>query len=125
MIETLDELSEKAASLASRIAAEKGGLSLLALFHREGAPDRWDLLVAAPWLETEKRRGLEYLARELQQTFESHDLLRLSRIVILVESDPIRRELRRLAQTEGEPVVLRGLTVGGLGIDEAIFFISR
>lgn len=126
MIETIDELSERAAEFARGIAEEKGELSLLALFQPEGAlPDLWDLLVAAPWLEDDHWEDLKYLEKELKRAFNKEDILRLSRIVILKESYPIRQAIRRIAQTEGEPIVLYNRRIGHLQIEQAIFLISR
>ena len=47
MIDT--EITEKFTELESSIAAENGPFAFFALFMREEVPDRWDLMVAAPW----------------------------------------------------------------------------
>jgi len=47
----MKELVEKPRKLEAEIAAEKGPFLLFALFLRQDAADRWDLVVAAPWIE--------------------------------------------------------------------------
>ena len=45
------QLVKKFVSLERDVSAEKGGFSLFGLFHREEASfDKWDLVIAAPWL---------------------------------------------------------------------------
>ncbi len=36
------------------MAAEKGAFDLFALFLREDAPNKWDLLIAADWIDQDK-----------------------------------------------------------------------
>jgi len=81
---TMNQLVEKLASLERAISSEKGDFSLFALFLREDSYDRWDLLVSSPWIEINEKKGLEYLVMRINSTFKPHELLSLSRIVILV-----------------------------------------
>ena len=57
---------EKLASLERDIASEKGEFSLFALFLREDADDKWDLLASASWLEANNRASLAYLVNQLR-----------------------------------------------------------
>src|SRR3972149_4648130 len=57
---------EKIAILEQSISAEKGDFVLFALFLREDAQDKWDLVVSAPWLEVNKKESLSYLTNELR-----------------------------------------------------------
>ena len=40
------------------ISATRGEFILFGLFLREEAPDKWDLVISAPWLETDKLKAL-------------------------------------------------------------------
>ena len=53
----MNQLVEKLASLERDISSEKGDFSLFALFLREDAYDRWDLLVSSPWIEINEKKG--------------------------------------------------------------------
>ena len=63
----MKQIIEKLASLERDIASEKGEFSLFALFLREDAEDKWDLLASAPWLEPNNRESLEYLVNRLRR----------------------------------------------------------
>ena len=80
---------KKLASLERGIASEKGEFSLFALFLREDADDKWDLLASAPWLEADKRESFEYLVNQLRSRLDTQELLSLSRIVLLEKSNPV------------------------------------
>jgi hypothetical protein len=45
---------QRFAALEASIAEEKGSFALFALFMRKEVPDRWDLIVSAPWLGDDK-----------------------------------------------------------------------
>ena len=74
--------------IAKEISEERGELSLLALFLREDA-EKWDLLVAAPWLNTNDMEDYKYIADKLKQYLEVSELLSISRIVLLNIYDSI------------------------------------
>ena len=80
------ELSGRFRDLESRIAEEKGGFALFALFMREDAPDRWDLIVSAPWIGSDKRRAVDYFVEQIKARLGAQDLTWLARIVVV---DPL------------------------------------
>jgi hypothetical protein len=86
---------EKLASLEHDIASEKGEFSLFALFLREDADDKWDLLASAPWLEANKRESLDYLVNQLRAWLDTQKLLSLSRIVVLEEGNPVLEAIHK------------------------------
>ena len=60
------EISDKFRELESRIAEEEGSFVLFALFMREDAPDRWDLIVSAPWITGDKRDAVDYFVNQIK-----------------------------------------------------------
>jgi len=79
---------EKFKSMAKEIADERGELALFALFLREDT-EKWDLVVAAPWVKTDSMEDYKYMADKLKQYLEISYLLSISRIVLLDISDSI------------------------------------
>src|SRR3989337_3385070 len=79
---------EKIAALEQSISTEKGDFVLFALFLREDAQDKWDLVVSAPWIEVNKKEALSYLTNELRSHLRSQEMLTLSRIVLVDNDDP-------------------------------------
>ena len=79
-------LVDRFANLEKEISEKKGPFALFALFAREDLPDRWDLIVAAPWAKT-PQEGVSYLVAEIKKTIGSPALTDLSRIVFVAPTD--------------------------------------
>ena len=75
--------------LEKEIADAKGEFYLFGLFLREDAENRWDLVVAAPWLNSDSMGDLTYIANKIKSILKDSELLSISRIVILDLHDPI------------------------------------
>ncbi len=88
------EFIEKLIALERDISAEKGEFELFAFFLREDALNKWDLIVSAPWLEKDKRTALSYLVKQLRTRFNPQEMLKLSRIVIIDQSNPGLKDVR-------------------------------
>lgn len=83
------QLVDKLISLEKKIAAERGEFSLFALFLREDAENKWDLVAAAPWLNADSMQDINYIANKLKAYMEDSELLSISRIVLLELNDHI------------------------------------
>ena len=82
-----DQLIEHLKTVEKEIEAEKGQFSLFVLFSR---PDSvaLDLVVAAPWLQTEKRPGLALISKLVySSSFPRAEWGQIARIVALNDSD--------------------------------------
>lgn len=90
-----EEITKKLKAMEVEIIEEKGEFSLFVWWHREDAKDKIDLVVSAPWLEADKRSGLEYLARKVQLKLDRDELLSLSRIVLLDKGDPVLEDVQK------------------------------
>ena len=91
----MKQIVEKLASLERDIASEKGEFSLFALFLREEADGKWDLLASAPWLEANDRKSLDYLANQLRARLDTQELLSLSMIVLLEKGNPVLEAIHK------------------------------
>lgn len=79
------------------IAAKKGDFALFALLMRADSPGRWDLVVAAPWLEVGKLKELREFIRLLDKQLGERKVRQFERIVTLESRSPeIRAELAAL-----------------------------
>src|SRR5438445_9370265 len=97
---TVPELTEKFAELESRIAEEKGPFALFALFMREDAPDRWDLIVSAPWAGEDKRSVVDYFVGQIKSRLGEQGLTSLSRIVVIDPRTPPLKPLNGAFQLD-------------------------
>jgi hypothetical protein len=67
-------LVHKVKSLEFAISGEKGPFDLFALFSTdEELEDKWDLVVAATWIDEDDKKALDYLATKLQKATQFID----------------------------------------------------
>ena len=116
---------EKLASLEHDIASEKGEFSLFALFLREEADDKWDLLASAPWLEANKRESLDYLVNQLRSRLDTQELLSLSRIVVLEKGNPVLEAIHKRIKVRHGMVEVRASISFGVPIKHAYIITSE
>ena len=122
----MNEIVEKFASLEAEIAAKRGNFSLFALFLREDVPDRWDLMVSAPWLSTNKRgEAVDYLVDEIKLHLGPLDLVNLSRIVLVNPNDPPAQALAKAFHVEHGMVEVRDSNLFGLQVKHAYIITSK
>jgi hypothetical protein len=122
---TASQITEKFSELESRIAAEKGAFTLFALFMREDAPDRWDLIVSAPWTGDDKRGTVNYFVAEIKSRLGEPGLTSLSRIVVVDPQDTAVQAINRAIQIEHGTVEVRDRDFFGLPIKLACIITSK
>ena len=116
---------EKLAFLERDIASEKGEFSLYALFLREDADDKWDLLASAPWLEANKRESLDYLVNQLRSRLDTPELLSLSRIVLFEKGNPALEAIHKRIKVRHGMVEVRDSISFGVPIKHAYIITSE
>lgn len=107
---------KKLIAILNEITAEKGEPNLFGLFLRREAPNVWDLFIASPWVEKDRRKALAYLADKVKAHFTSDELLSLSRIVILESHYPLLQAIFDAIPAGKEPAVFRNVDFLGLEI---------
>jgi len=121
----VSELTEKFSELESQIAEDKGGFTLFALFMREDAPDRWDLIVSAPWTGDDKRSTVNYFVTQIKSRLGEPELTSLSRIVVVDPQDAAVQAINRAIQIEHGTVEVRDGNFFGLPIKQAYIITSK
>jgi len=115
---------EKLKAIEQRIAKKKGDFVLFALFLREDSPDRWDLVVSAPWIGDENK-ALQYLVAELKSHLKMAELIRLSRIIIVDPSDAPVQAINRAVRVEHGDVESRDRDFFGMHMAQALIITSK
>ena len=118
-------LVEKLRTLEREVAEEKGAFLLFALFLREDAPDVWDLLASAPWIEADKGAALRYLAKKLNAVASPEELTTLSRIVLIDQSNPALAAMQSSLNIEHGAAEVQSSNFFGLQIKHAYVITSR
>ena len=107
------------------IAAERGPFALFALLLREEAPEKWDLVVSAPWIEENKGAALKLISERIKKSLTAEELPTISRIVVADPSDPAVDAINRAFQVEHSTVEVKDSTLFGLQIKHAHIFASN
>ncbi len=107
------------------VAQEKGGFSLYALFLREDEHDQWDMVIAAPWIEKDKKSALHYVANKVQQMFTPNEMLHISRIVIIETDNPALPAINQAIHIEHGSMEVKNSDFFGLQIKHAYIITSQ
>ena len=121
----MKEIAEKLKSTELSISEEKGPFDLFALFLREDAPNRWDLVVAASWIDINKQEALKFISKKISEALTPDELLRLSRIAIIDESNPALEALTKSMSVEHGFGEIRNSNFYGLQIKHAYLITSK
>lgn len=121
----MKELVDKFVELERKISDIKGDFALFALFLREDAIDKWDLLVAAPWIETDRKTAFSYMAEQIQLSFKHEELTQLSRVVLIDQTNPALDAINRAMKIEHVGVDVQDSNFFGLQIKHAFIITSQ
>jgi hypothetical protein len=121
---TGQELSEKYRELEASIAKEKGDFVLFALLMREDSPDRWDLVVSAPWLR-DTGDAVEYLVDQIKSRIGEQNLTSLSRIIVVDPQAPDIQSFNRALEIEHGGVEVKDTNLFGLLVKQAFIITSK
>ena len=118
------ELVQSFVRLEQAIVKERGECALFALFAREDLPDRWDLVIAAPWI-TSQKEGAEFVVSEIKQSMGAVVLTDLSRIVFVKPSDAPVVAINKAIQVKHSVVEVKDSDFFGLPIRHAFIITSQ
>ncbi len=122
----MNHIIDKFASLEAEIARKKGDFTLYALFLRGVLPDRWDLIVSAPWTtQDQKHEVVDYFVSEIKSHLGPDYLIYLSRIVVVDPSQPPLQELTKEFHVEHGKVEIRDGIFFGVPIRQAFIITSK
>lgn len=121
----MKEIVEKLKQQENNMAQEKGPFDLFALFLREDAPDKWDLVVAAQWIEKNKQDALKYITEALHKSLTQSEILKLSRIAIIDKSNPALEVFQRAIHVEHGMSEIKDSNFFGLQIKHVYLITSQ
>jgi hypothetical protein len=107
---------EKLAALELTMSSTRGPFEFFGVLLRENSPEKWDLIVAAPWLDPNQRESYQAIADALQAALTRDEFLEFSRIVILEKGNPLLKDLFAMTSCEHGLFELRDLTLSGISI---------
>lgn len=119
------EQATKLKSVESALSESKGEFDLFALFLREDAPDKWDLLVSADWALKDKKAAMGLILSEVQKVLNQQEQLMLSRLIILNKDDAALGAIHRAMQVEHGLAEITDSNFFGLAIKHAYLITSK
>jgi hypothetical protein len=118
------ELVQKFIEIEHNISGKYGTFNLFALFLREDSPDKWDLVIASPWISKDKQSALKCVAEYVRGALDTNELLMLSRIVILDDKNKALDAINKAISTTHGAIEIRDSDIFGLRIKHAYLITS-
>ena len=119
------EIAEKLRGLELALSEERGPFKLFALFLREDAPDVWDLVVAADWIEIHQPKALAEISKRVRSYLRPDEITKISRVVIVDGTNPaVKAVASAIATTQGLPEITNG-SFFGLAIKHAFILTAQ
>ena len=121
----MKQLLEKLRTLEKELSESKGPFLLFALFLREGAPDVWDILVSAPWIDVDKKSALRQITDQLNASLAREELILISKIAIIEQFNPALNSIQSAFNVEHAAVEVKESEFFGFRISHAFIITSR
>jgi hypothetical protein len=118
-------LAQKLRGLERSLSEEKGQFALFALFLREDAPDVWDLVVAADWIESDRPRALADISKRVRSYLRPEEITRLSRVVIVETTNPALKAIASAMNIAGGIAEAVNTNFFGLEIKHAFIITAQ
>ena len=120
----MSAVAEKLRQIEVEISADKGSFNLFALIEREDSLGKWDIVVAANWVDGGRKELINTIASKIREKLSGDEQLMLSRIVTLFPSDVLVRNLNLIGVEHGI-VELSNNTFNGIPIKKAYLITSK
>ena len=80
---------DKLKTVLLALEAKRGPILIFALFLRADPLEKWDVVVAASWLNPNDIASYKIVSSKIQEALSPSELVQLARIVILSDNDPV------------------------------------
>lgn len=121
----MKDIATKLRDIEKKMSEKKGAFNLFALFMREDAENKWDLLVSSKWISKNKPESLKYIASNVQDALTQKELVKISRIVIIDNDNSALDSIHQSLATEHSITEIRNSIFFGLPIQHAYIITSQ
>jgi hypothetical protein len=122
----MKELLDRFVGIERALSEENGEFALFALLLREDAADKWDLVVAAPWIEADRKAALSLVTGRIQGAFTPKELSLLSRVVLIDLANPAVGAMNQAVRVQHGPAAeILNSNFFGLQIKHAYIITSQ
>jgi hypothetical protein len=121
----MKDLAQKLRRLERSLSEEKGPFDFFALFLREDAPDVWDLVVAAKWIEQDRAAALAEISRRVRDSLRADEITKISRVVVVERTDPALKAIASAMSIEHGIAEAANSTFFGFAIRHAFIITAE
>jgi hypothetical protein len=121
----LNDFVDKLRIIELKLAKEQGRFLLFALFLRSDAPDLWDVVVSAPWVEHDSNEALKKISSLLRKRLTDIELLKLSKVAFVERKHPSLVAMQRAVSIEHGNVEIQNSEFFGVQIQHAYIITCR
>jgi hypothetical protein len=121
----MKDLAEKLARLERTLSQEKGVFNLFALFLREDAPDVWDLVVAAKWIEADRPAALLEISKRVRAFLSADEITKIARVVVVQRTNPALKAITSAISLDQGVGEVANSTFFGLAIRHAFIITAQ
>jgi hypothetical protein len=107
------------------LSKSHGPFELFALFLREDASNKWDLLISSDWARADKKGSLSIIVREIKKVLTSDEQLMLSRLIVLEKDNVALNALQSAMHVEHGMAEVQDCNFNGLVIKHAYLITSK
>ncbi len=121
----MKEIAEKLRDIEIELSKENGDFELFALFLRENAPDKWDLIISSDWARKDKKSVINTVVAKIKKILNAEETVKLSRIIILNKDDAALNALHGAMHVEHGVAEISDSNFFGLAIKHAYLITSK
>lgn len=117
-------LTENVRLAEGALARENGEFALFGLFQREETAGKWDVVISAPWLTTD-RAGIQRIVEGLARYLTATDWLKTASVVPLAPDTDFVQTMTRLFHAEHQVLETGSFLTEGVSIDRAFIITAN
>jgi hypothetical protein len=119
------EQAEKLIDIEKELSESKGPFELFALFLREDASEKWDLVVSSDWARENKKEAIDTIVGKIRSIFSDEEMLMLSRLIVLEKDDAALKAIHSAMRVEHGLAEVSDSNFFGLEIKHAYLITSK
>jgi hypothetical protein len=119
------EQAEKLRDIEKELSESKGPFELFALFLREDASEKWDLVVSSDWARENKKEAIDTIVGKIRSIFTDEEMLMLSRLIVLEKDDVALKAIHSAMHVEHGLAEVSDSNFFGLEIKHAYLITSK
>ena len=76
----MNNFIKKIAEVEKSLSEDKGNFKLFAVFSRPDTEGRWDIVISADWIKSE-REGLDYISKKLTKNLSPEEIIKIVKAI--------------------------------------------